>query len=115
MLKHITIWSTLKGCSLRVILANLTYAFTREGKVTAEQMRAFIDRANSAKAKRAAETLSQLGPDGKNPTPLMRINASGDQLWEANPGDSLPCHCFPCAGWPSAWACAARPCICHVP
>ncbi len=59
--------------ALRTIVANLIYAFTSEGKVTAEQMRAFIERADGTKAKRATELLSQIGrsgkPDAGNKTP----------------------------------------------
>jgi predicted RNA-binding Zn ribbon-like protein len=51
--------------ALRTIVANLTYAFTSEGTVTAEQMRAFIERADSTKSKRATEILSQIGRSGK--------------------------------------------------
>lgn len=51
--------------ALRTIVANLIYAFTSEGKVTAEQMRAFIERADNTKAKRATEILSQIGQTGK--------------------------------------------------
>ena len=51
--------------ALRTIVANLIYAFTSEGKVTAEQMRAFIERADGTKAKRATELLSQIGRSGK--------------------------------------------------
>ena len=54
--------------ALRTIVANLIYTFTTEGKVTAEQMRAFIERADDTKVKRATEFLSQIGrprkPDG---------------------------------------------------
>jgi len=46
--------------ALRTIVANLIYTFTSEGKVTAEQMRAFIERADSTKSKRATELLSQI-------------------------------------------------------
>ena len=56
--------------ALRTIVANLIYAFTSDGKVTAEQMRAFIERADGTKSKRAMELLSQIGqagkPDGDN-------------------------------------------------
>src|SRR5882762_11783660 len=45
--------------ALRTIVANLIYAFTSEGRVTAEQMRAFIERADDTKSKRATEILSQ--------------------------------------------------------
>src|SRR5260370_38901145 len=51
--------------ALRTIVANLIYAFTSEGKVAAEQMRAFIDRADGTKGKRATEILSQIGRSGK--------------------------------------------------
>lgn len=51
--------------ALRTIVANLIYAFTSEGKVTAEQMRAFIERADGTKGKRATEILSQIGRSGK--------------------------------------------------
>ena len=51
--------------ALRTIVANLIYAFTSEGKVTADQMRAFIQRADGTKSKRAMELLSQLGQTGK--------------------------------------------------
>jgi hypothetical protein len=51
--------------ALRTIVANLIYAFTSEGKVTAEQMKAFIGRADGTKAKRATELLSQIGRPGK--------------------------------------------------
>jgi predicted RNA-binding Zn ribbon-like protein len=61
--------------ALRTIVANLIYAFTSEGKVTAEQMRAFIERADGTKAKRATELLSQIGrsgkPDAGNKTPSV--------------------------------------------
>jgi predicted RNA-binding Zn ribbon-like protein len=51
--------------ALRTIVANLIYAFTSEGKVTAEQMRAFIERADGTKGKRATELLSEIGRSGK--------------------------------------------------
>lgn len=51
--------------ALRTIVANLIYAFTSEGKVTADQMRAFIQRADGTKSKRAMELLSQIGQGGK--------------------------------------------------
>ena len=51
--------------ALRTIVANLIYAFTSDGKVTAEQMRAFIERADGTKSKRAAELLAQFGRSGK--------------------------------------------------
>lgn len=51
--------------ALRTIVANLIYAFTTDGKVTAEQMRAFIERADGTKSKRATEILSQISQPGK--------------------------------------------------
>jgi predicted RNA-binding Zn ribbon-like protein len=51
--------------ALRTIVANLIYAFTSEGKVSAEQMRAFIERAEGTKAKRATELLSRTSHSGK--------------------------------------------------
>jgi mobilization protein NikA len=51
--------------ALRTIVANLIYTFTSEGKITAEQMRAFIERADSSKSKRAAEFLAQISRSGK--------------------------------------------------
>ncbi len=61
--------------ALRTIVANLIYAFTSEGKVTAEQMRAFIERADGTKSERATEILSQIGRSGKpgagNKTPSV--------------------------------------------
>jgi len=58
--------------ALRTIVANLIYTFTSEGKVTAEQMRAFIERADGTKSKRATELLSQISrvrkPDTENKT-----------------------------------------------
>ena len=58
--------------ALRTIVVNLIYAFTSEGKVTAEQMRAFIERADGTKSKRATELLSQMSrvrkPEAENKT-----------------------------------------------
>jgi predicted RNA-binding Zn ribbon-like protein len=58
--------------ALRTIVANLIYTFTSEGKVTAEQMRAFIERADGTKSKRATELLSQISrvrkPETENKT-----------------------------------------------
>lgn len=51
--------------ALRTIVANLIYTFTSEGKVTADQMRAFIQRADGTKSKRAMELLLQTGRSGK--------------------------------------------------
>lgn len=51
--------------ALRTIVANLIYTFTSEGKVTADQMRAFIERADGTKSKRAMELLLQAGRSGK--------------------------------------------------
>jgi hypothetical protein len=45
--------------ALRTIVANLVYSFTTGGKVTAEQMRAFVERADETKLKRAADLLAQ--------------------------------------------------------
>ena len=50
--------------ALRTIVANLTYAFTSDGKVTREQMLAVIDRADKTKLKRAAELLAQVSRNG---------------------------------------------------
>ena len=46
--------------ALRTIVANLTYTFASEGKVTREHMLAVIDRADKGKVKRAAEMLAQV-------------------------------------------------------
>jgi len=58
--------------ALRTIVANLIYAFTTDGKVTADQMRAFVQRADATKSKRAMDLLSQIGhgrkPDAENKT-----------------------------------------------
>ena len=51
--------------ALRTIVANLIYAFTSEGKVSKEQMRAFVERADQTKLKRANELLSQLLPEDR--------------------------------------------------
>ena len=53
--------------ALRTIVANLIYAFTSDGKVTREQMVAFIERADKSKLKRAADLLSQLSKRGHPP------------------------------------------------
>lgn len=45
--------------ALRTIVANLIYAFTSEGKVTRDQMQAFMERADQTKLKRAIEFLSE--------------------------------------------------------
>jgi hypothetical protein len=50
--------------ALRTIVANLTYAFTSDGKVTREQMLAVIDRADKTKLKRATELLAQVCRNG---------------------------------------------------
>jgi len=58
--------------ALRTIVANLVYSFTNEGKVTREQMAAFIERADKTKLKRAAEVLlkvQQNGPAQSNVEP----------------------------------------------
>ncbi len=52
--------------ALRTIVANLIYAFTREGKVTREQMLAFVDRADKTKLMRATELLSQILRNGES-------------------------------------------------
>ena len=54
--------------ALRTIVANLIYAFTSEGKVTRDQMVAFIERADKSKLKRAADLLSQLPKQDDLPT-----------------------------------------------
>jgi hypothetical protein len=46
--------------ALRTIVANLVYAFTSEGKITRDQMTAFIERADKTKLKRATELLSKI-------------------------------------------------------
>jgi hypothetical protein len=51
--------------ALRTIVANLIYAFTTGGKVTAEQMRAFVERADQTKLRRATELLAQIRLTGK--------------------------------------------------
>lgn len=63
--------------ALRTIVANLTYAFTSEGKVTADQMRAFIERADSTKSKRAMEILTQINRSGKPGADKKTQNAEG--------------------------------------
>ena len=52
--------------ALRTIVANLIYAFTKEGKVTREQMLAFVDRADKTKLRRATEFLSQILGNGQS-------------------------------------------------
>jgi predicted RNA-binding Zn ribbon-like protein len=51
--------------ALRTIVANVVFALSGEGKVTSEQMQAFIDRADKTKAKRALDLLSQAGSEGR--------------------------------------------------
>jgi len=51
--------------ALRTIVVNVIYAFTAEGKITAEHMQAVIDRADSTKSKKAAEFLTQISRSGK--------------------------------------------------
>jgi len=51
--------------ALRTIVANLIYTFTSEGKVSADQMRAFIQRADGTKFKRAMELLLHAGQRAK--------------------------------------------------
>jgi hypothetical protein len=50
--------------ALRTIVANLVYTFTNDGKVTREQMAAFIERADKTKLRRAAELLSKVNATG---------------------------------------------------
>lgn len=50
--------------ALRTIVANLIYAFTNDGKVTREQMAAFIERADKTKVKRATELLAKINRTG---------------------------------------------------
>jgi hypothetical protein len=50
--------------ALRTIVANLVYTFTNDGKVTREQMAAFIERADKTKLRRAAELLSKVNSNG---------------------------------------------------
>lgn len=50
--------------ALRTIVANLVYTFTNDGKVTREQMAAFIERADKTKLRRAAELLSKISANG---------------------------------------------------
>lgn len=54
--------------ALRTIVANLVYAFTNEGKVTREQMAAFIERADKTKVKRATELLTKIRQNGPAPS-----------------------------------------------
>jgi predicted RNA-binding Zn ribbon-like protein len=51
--------------ALRTIVANVVFAFSSEGKVSSEQMHAFIERADKTKAKRALDLLSKGGSAGK--------------------------------------------------
>ena len=51
--------------ALRIIVSNVVFALSSEGKVTSEQMRTIIDRAEKTKAKRALDLLSQIGRTGK--------------------------------------------------
>ncbi len=51
--------------ALRTIVANLVYTFTSGSKVTAEQMRAFVERADQTKLKRAMDLLSQVRLTGR--------------------------------------------------
>jgi len=65
--------------ALRTIVANLIYAFTSEGKVNREQMRAFVERADQTKLKRANELLSQVLADSKS-GPVSQPQASKETL-----------------------------------
>lgn len=51
--------------ALRTIVVNVIYAFTAEGKITAEHMKAVIERADSTKSTKAAEFLAQIRRAGK--------------------------------------------------
>jgi hypothetical protein len=62
--------------ALRTIVANLIYAFTSDGKVTRDQMVAFIERADKSKLKRAADLLSQLS---KHDDPLFTPQKPGKE------------------------------------
>jgi hypothetical protein len=42
----------------------LIYTFTNDGKVTREQMAAFVERADKTKLRRAAELLSKVSANG---------------------------------------------------
>lgn len=64
--------------ALRTIVANLTYAFTSDGKVTRERMLAVMDRADKTKVKRAAELLAQVCRNGK-----PRIEPQGPEKEES--------------------------------
>lgn len=64
--------------ALRTIVANLTYAFTSEGKVTREQMLAVIERADKTKLKRAADLFAQVGRNGD-----LRIEPQGPAKGES--------------------------------
>ncbi len=46
--------------ALRTIVGNLVYALASDGKVTSQQMTAFIDRADKTKLKRAVQFLTQV-------------------------------------------------------
>jgi hypothetical protein len=64
--------------ALRTIVANLTYAFTSDGKVTREQMLAVIDRADKTKLKRAADLLAQVSRNGD-----PRVESQGTEKGES--------------------------------
>jgi hypothetical protein len=51
--------------ALRTIVVNMSFAFTSDSKVTAEQMRAFIERTDSTKSKRATQFLALISRSGK--------------------------------------------------
>lgn len=53
--------------ALRTIVSNLIYTFGSDGKVTPQQMTAFIDRANKTKLNRAAEFLSEVHKRQESP------------------------------------------------
>jgi hypothetical protein len=51
--------------ALRTVVVNVIYAFTAEGKITAERMQALIEHADSTKSKKAAELLARISRPGK--------------------------------------------------
>jgi hypothetical protein len=53
--------------ALRTIVGNLVYGLASNGKVTPQQMAAFIDRADQTKLKRAIEFLTQVQEGGEHP------------------------------------------------
>jgi hypothetical protein len=55
--------------ALRTIVGNLVYGLASNGKVTPQQMAAFIDRADQTKLKRAVEFLTQVQEGHDHPAP----------------------------------------------